>query len=474
VPIKFEDLFNAVPCYIAVLGRDLSLIRTNHIANDHFGMPDGRKCFEVFKNRDEPCEECAALETFEDGLIRQHESETITRDGRHIVMLVRTRPIRDAEGRIVAVMEVSTDVTELKRLQEELERRRARRRRDYERTRQLFDEVPCYVSVMDEEYTILETNRLFKEGLGDVPGGKCFKLFKNRTSPCEPCPVAETFADGLPHSHETTIRALDGREVDVVVHSAPIVGSDGQVARVMEMSVDVTKVKDLQRELARLGKMAAHAAHNIKGILTGLKGGIFMVNEGRKRDDAPVVERGWEMVQHNVDRIATQSLDILSFAKKRVPEHMQIDVERLLDDVLNGARATADKAGVRLASSVEPDARILEADPRYVSQALTVLVDNAVDACTEAEGCDDPVVTVTASGDDDRILIAVADNGVGMDEEVREHLFEDFYSTKGSMGTGLGLVVVQKIIREHGGTIDFTSAPGKGTTFTISLPVRQR
>jgi len=472
VPIKFEDLFNAVPCYIAVLGRDLSLIRTNHIADEHFGPAGGRKCYEVFKHRSEPCEDCAALETFDDGLIRQHESETITRDGRNIVLLVRTRPIRDADGRIVAVMEVSTDVTQLKRLQEELERRRARRRRDYEHTKQLFDEVPCYVSVMDEEFTILETNRLFKEGLGDVPGAKCFKLFKNRTTPCEPCPVAETFADGLPHNHESRIRALDGREVDVVVHSAPIRGSDGRVARVMEMSVDVTKVKDPQRELARLGQMAAHAAHNIKGILTGLKGGIFMVNEGRKRDDAPVVERGWEMVQHNVDRIATQSLDILSFAKKRVPEPRQIDVEQLFCVVLDGARSAAEKGDVQLVSTVDPQARIFEADPRYVSQALTVLVDNAIDACVEAAGSKPRRVTLAASPAGGGIRIDVTDNGVGMDDDVREHLFEDFYSTKGSMGTGLGLVVVQKIVKEHGGTIDFASAPGKGTTFTIIIPER--
>ena len=472
--IEFEDLFNAVPCYIAVLGRDLSIRRTNHIVFEHFGPPGDRKCFELFKNRSEPCENCAALDTFEDGLIRQTESETITSDGRSIVLLVRTRPIRDASGRIVAVMEVSTDVTELKRLQEELERRRERRRRDYERTRQLFDEVPCYVSVMDESLTILETNRLFKEGLGDLPGAKCFEVFKGRSSRCDPCPVVETFADGLPHRHESRIRARDGREVDVVVHSAPIKGEDGKVARVMEMSVDVTEVKDLQRELARLGKMAAHAAHNIKGILTGLKGGIFMVNEGRKRDDAPVVERGWQMVQHNVDRIATQSLDILSFAKKRVPEHKQIDVEQLLSMVLEGARTAADAGNVELASSVEPDARILEADPRYVSQALTVLVDNAVDACVEAGNSVPRIVSVTACVDDGHIRIDVSDNGVGMDEEVREHVFEDFYSTKGSMGTGLGLVVVQKIIREHGGEIDFTSAPGRGTTFTIRIPETKR
>lgn len=470
--IAFEDLFNAIPCYVVVIGRDFEVIATNLLVKQHFGNHEGKRCHELFKRRSMPCEDCPSELTFEDRLIRSYESRTITPDGRELMLLVTSRPITDETGRVVALMEVSTDVTELKRLQHALEEEQDKRRTDLRRVRQLFNEVPCYITVIDESYTILETNRLFKESIGDVPDAKCYELFKRRDAPCTECPVTETFADGLPHIHESTIQAPSGKELDVVIRSAPIVSRDGQVRRVMEMAVDVTEIKDLQRELARLGQMAAHAAHNIKGILTGLKGGIFMVNEGRKRDDGPVVERGWEMVQHNVDRIATQSLDILSFAKKRTPERRQVRLADIFKETLDGVGPRAFSAGVSLGSSVEEDAETLEADPKLLCQVLTVLADNAVEACMEDEARDAHEVEFRASREGDHVRIDVSDDGIGMDEDVRQHLFEDFFSTKGSMGTGLGLVVVSKIVSEHGGTIDYVSTPGEGTTFTIRLPVQ--
>jgi PAS domain S-box-containing protein len=469
--LEFEGLFNAVPCYIAVLDRDLTVVTTNRIAKQHFGPHEGRKCFEVFKNRSTRCESCPAVETLIDGIIRKTESVTITLEGNEIKLLVTVRPLHDSRGEIVGVMEVSTDITELKKLQLELEASQERRRRDFEHFRQLFDEVPCYVSVMDEQFTILETNRMFKETLGDVPGAKCFELFKGRSSPCGPCPVAETFADGLPHSHESRIKGLSGREVDVVIRSAPIIGKDGKVQRVMELAADVTAIKDLQRELARLGKMSAHAAHNIKGILTGLKGGIFMVNEGRKRDDQPVVDRGWEMVQHNVDRIATQSLDILSFAKKREPQYVEVDVRRLFSDALDGLEGRVEGRDVTMSSEVADGVSTVLADGSQLNRMLTVLVENALEACLECPGENPHRIDISASREGEWLRIRVRDDGAGMNAEVKKHVFEDFYSTKGSLGTGLGLVLVQKIVAEHGGSLEFESAEGDGTTFTVHLPV---
>jgi signal transduction histidine kinase len=176
------------------------------------------------------------------------------------------------------------------------------------------------------------------------------------------------------------------------------------------------------------------------------------------------------MVQHNVDRIATQSLDILSFAKKRTPERKRINLESLFQETLDGASTTARDNDVTLESDIDPEARFLEADPKLMGQVLTVLVDNAIEACLENESDSGHRVVLRASKDGDRVRIEVCDDGAGMSEEVREHIFEDFYTTKGSMGTGLGLVVVRKIISEHGGSVEFESAPGEGTTFTIHLP----
>jgi signal transduction histidine kinase len=149
-------------------------------------------------------------------------------------------------------------------------------------------------------------------------------------------------------------------------------------------------------------------------------------------------------------------------------------MQGLFDEVLDGARPRAFSHNVSLESRVEREAMSLEADPRLLGQVLTVLVDNAVEACLEDGSREHHEVILSASREGDMVRIDIRDDGAGMDDEVKQHIFEDFYSTKGSMGTGLGLVVVSKIVKEHGGTIDFESAPGEGTTFTVKLPARER
>ena len=94
---------------------------------------------------------------------------------------------------------------------------------------------------------------------------------------------------------------------------------------------------------------------------------------------------------------------------------------------------------------------------------------NAIDAC-QASNKDEPTVTITVEDKDDTILFEVSDNGVGMDCEIKNKVFTTFFSTKGTGGTGLGLMVTRKIIQEHGGRIRVDSVREEGSTFRIELP----
>ncbi|MCK4728643.1 MAG: HAMP domain-containing histidine kinase, partial [Desulfobacterales bacterium] len=110
-------------------------------------------------------------------------------------------------------------------------------------------------------------------------------------------------------------------------------------------------------------------------------------------------------------------------------------------------------------------------DPTGIHRCLLNLVTNAIDACTlESDEDRDFSIIIRTRKEDDGVRFDVLDNGSGMTEEVREKLFERFFSTKGPKGTGLGLLVTRKIVDEHGGTISFESNPGKGTTFTMRFP----
>ncbi|MFH0787548.1 MAG: HAMP domain-containing sensor histidine kinase, partial [Pseudomonadota bacterium] len=133
-----------------------------------------------------------------------------------------------------------------------------------------------------------------------------------------------------------------------------------------------------------------------------------------------------------------------------------------------------EQQGVRLTLSLDETMGTVDLDPQGIQEVMTNLVGNAIDACTLGEEVNpDPEVVITSRLlPDEKLLLEVKDNGMGMDQDVRQKLFTIFFSTKGSRGTGLGLLLSQKIVQEHGGEILVHSEPMKGSLFQVILPIR--
>lgn len=459
----FESYFEAMPCYLTVQARDLRLIQANRRFRDDFGEIEGRYCYQVYKNRPEKCEVCPVERSYQDGLPHQSREQVRTRSGRDVSVLVNTMPIRNGSGEITAVLEMSTDVTDMNRLEQQL-------RQSQEKYRLLFEEVPCFISIQDRELNIVEANRLHRETFGTQYGDKCFRAYKHRSEACFPCVVRQTFDDGEVHVHEELVTSVDGNPINVMVTTAPLLGRGGEVDLVMELSADITQVRQLQTQLSSIGLIISSISHDLKGYLSGLDGGVYLVTSGLKKDDRGRIETGWEMVLRNVGQIRSTVLDILYFCKDRQPELTETDAAELVETVVAACRTKADAHGVSFRVEAAPDTGAFSADARAVRSMLTNLVDNAVDACRMDQGTDSHEVNISLSGDADSIVIEIADNGMGMSREVREKALTLFFSSKGTGGTGLGLFIANKIARSHGGTIEIESEAGEGSRFIITMP----
>ncbi|MCK8600943.1 sensor histidine kinase [Desulfoferrobacter suflitae] len=226
--------------------------------------------------------------------------------------------------------------------------------------------------------------------------------------------------------------------------------------------------------LAAIGQTVAVLAHAIKNITGGLKGGMFVLEKGIERDDKQYLSQGWEMIKGNVDKIANLALDMLNYAKERIPDYRLWDPNRPVREVCELMRPRAEKCGVELEMDIDPDLPEIEFDLEGVHCCLTNLVTNAIDACVDVE-CSKQVKKVVVKSlqqDDGAVIYRVEDSGCGMDEATREKIFRMFVSSKGTKGTGLGLMITRKIVEEHGGTITCESQKGRGATFTIKLPPR--
>jgi two-component system, NtrC family, sensor kinase len=225
--------------------------------------------------------------------------------------------------------------------------------------------------------------------------------------------------------------------------------------------------------LAAVGQTIATLSHHIKNILQGIRGGSSLIDLGLKDKDELIVRRGWTIVEKNQTKIYNLVMDMLSFSKDREPDLEPADLNETVGDVVELMQSRAQELGVEL--EWQPGAllpRVL-IDTEGIHRAVLNIVTNAIDAC---EGSPNARVSIKTDWEAETPLarISISDNGVGIEEAEIPSIFQLFASTKGSRGTGLGLPVTQKIIREHGGRISVTSRPGQGSTFVIELPATRR
>ncbi len=462
--IDYRALFDLLPSYISVHDRDLKIVQANRSFLRDFGHAAERPCYEVYKGRKTKCEECIVERTFRDGRIHSQEETLLTLNDGQLRAIVHSAPIRNREGEIAKVVKISSSIEEVKMLLRQLELSR-------EEYKTLFSAVPCYISVQDQDFRILRTNSLFEKDFGKGVGRHCFEVYKGRESRCEECSVEKTFSDGQIHSSEEIVRKAAGEEVQMIVYTAPIKDLSGGISAVMEMSTDITEVKRLHRELAMLGETLAGTAHTIRDILTGLEGGAYVVQSGLKRREPELADQGWKMVKENVDMVAQLVRDILYCSKERAPEYEEVNPNDIVSQVhgLYGKKAIERGIDFSIHRDNEMDRAIL--DRKGIHAVLTNLVSNAIDACqSDRQQKAKHWVRLKVVCHGDNLVFEVVDNGTGMAKEIKEKMFHGFFSTKGGQGTGLGLLITDKVIREHRGDIFVESQPGEGTVIRVRLP----
>jgi signal transduction histidine kinase/ActR/RegA family two-component response regulator len=224
--------------------------------------------------------------------------------------------------------------------------------------------------------------------------------------------------------------------------------------------------------LRALGEMAGGVAHDFNNVLAIIIG----------RAEVIAVDVEEPEIRRQIDVIIQAALDATQTVKRiqeftrvrRSRDFRTVDVRQLIDEVLEMTRSRwkdeAEARGIRYEIKVKGDSvPPVEGEPSEIREALTNILFNALDAMQEGGS-----VTFTTGAKDGRVVCAIADTGIGMPEDVRQRVFDPFFTTKGERGTGLGLSVVYGIVARHGGEVDVESRLGRGTTFTMRLPMSSR
>jgi PAS domain S-box-containing protein len=340
---------------------------------------------------------------------------------------------------------------------------------------ELFDRVPVAICVIDRDFRVVEANARFTELYGEWIGHRCYQVYKDRKERCVKCGAAKTFEDGKTREREEEGVDRRGRPHHYLVDIVPVVRENGDIPYIIEMSTDITELKKLQREkieaerLAAVGQTVAGLAHGIKNLIMGLEGGMYVVNSGLRSDNEERVLQGWRMLEEDITRISSFVKEFLEFAKGRQPRVEMIQPNDVARTVVDHYRERAARSGVELVLDL---GELGEApmDGEGLHTCLTNLVLNAIDACVMStqEACQ---VTVSSREKDGVLTFEVIDDGCGMDYDIKQKVFTNFFSTKASgKGTGLGLLTTRKIVQEHGGRVSFDSTEGEGSVFRLQFP----
>jgi len=338
--------------------------------------------------------------------------------------------------------------------------------------RQYFEEMPCYVSVRGPDLRVLDANRRFREAFGDLVGEPGLNLCRNRPGKSANCLVEQTFLDGKPRSGEEVLSSKFGGEIHVRVSTVPFRNGTGHVVQVLEIATDIDEIRRIRSQFASLELLVGSITHGIRGQITGLDGGAYLVNTGTSKNSPERIQKGWAMVQRNVERIRSMVTDVLYYARDRVPQWEPVSIPALVKDLREKMEKKATDPAVEFHVEVAHGAAEFTTDPKAIRSMLGNLLEGAFEACRADPGKEERRVLFSASQDRESTVFTIQDNGIGIDRETRERVFGPFFSSRGGQDTGTGFFISHKIVKSLGGTLDVDSTPGKGTSFVVRIPHR--
>ena len=282
-------------------------------------------------------------------------------------------------------------------------------------------------------------------------------------------------------NYETKFITKDGKLRDILLTLSQLRNSTGGIIGAICFSKDITREKKLQTKLmqserlATIGEVFTGIQHSMKNMLNACRGGAYMVRIGLSKDDRKMLEEGWEMVQEGINRLTDMSSDMLKYVKEWKPRNESVDITQILSDIFHVIKKTAGDKGVEFKLKIPDGLPLVPCDSKMIHSSVMDIVSNALDACLwkDYDNNEKPEVIMRAylSEEIDNLIIEVEDNGCGMTDDVKENIFNPFFSTKSKAGTGLGLSITSRMISIHNGKIDVESILNQGTTFRIMLPL---
>ncbi len=474
---EYMQLFEQVPCLITVQNRNYKLLRYNKEFSDRFDPEPGDYCYHAYKGRSEKCEHCPVEWTFADGKSYSTEETGVDKDGSIKHWIVRTSPIVNQKGEVVAAMEISHDISERRQLEDDL-------KRSEKKYHAIFNNIPNPVFVLDmQTLDILDCNMsvesVYGFSLEDIIGKPFLNLFRED----ERKGYAAKMKAGVVINQAKHV-TQSGKELYVNIRIALSEYTGNEVLLVT--TGDITKRLEAEQQLiqaskmATLGEMATGVAHELNQPLSVIKTASSFIIKKIDREEtlkAKVLNTMLSKVDSNVDRATRIINHMRQFARKTDLALEKIAINDVLLNAFEIFSQQLKVRGISVNKDLGRDLPKVQVDPDRLEQVFINLLLNARDAIEEKASRSrqmDPEdqITLKTYQDSDQVIAEVCDTGVGIPKHVAEKIFEPFFTTKEvGKGTGLGLSISYGIVKDCGGTIRVVPGADRGACFRVSFPI---
>jgi PAS domain S-box-containing protein len=477
-------VLEAIADSVTIQDTDLRIIYQNKVSKNIFGNCLGENCYRAYHKNDRICEQCALVESFKDGKIH-----TIERTGKNekgvLHFEVTAAPLRNAAGAIIAGIEIGRNITERKAV----ERERTRLLSALERS---VNEIYMFDAEM-LRFRYVNSGALRNLGYSRA------EIESMTPLDLKPEFTADSFREIIgplldrrkdEQIFYTKHRRADGTLYPVEVHLQLV--EHEQESMFLAVIIDITERREAEEKQQKLqaqllqaqkmeavGQLAGGIAHDFNNILTAIIGYGNLISMKTANDE---VHRPYiDQILSAANRAASLTQGLLAFSRKQIINPRPVTVNTIIEQVQKLLHRIIGE-DIELRTVLTGEDTTVMADTGQLEQILINLAANARDAMpngghltieTRPAEIGSEYLRAHGYGKAGKyVLISITDSGEGMDEKTQERIFEPFFTTKEvGKGTGLGLAIVYGSIKQHNGYINVNSEPGRGTTFTIYLPL---
>jgi PAS domain S-box-containing protein len=397
------------------------------------------------------------------------ESVNMRKNGEQFPVYLRSDVATDEQGELIGIVTTCEDITEKIQAEEKV-------KRAYADLDQIFQTAAVGMRVVDKYFNVVLANDTLTNLIGipkeQIIGQQCHEILPGEFCHTDNCTMVRILKGEEVKATRIVKKRADGQKFHCLFNARPLKDTKGNIVGIIENFTDINELKELEAiiEAANLmdniGFIFSGVRHEIGNPVNSIKMAATVLADNIDDFSSEQFATYFDRILSETNRIESLLRALKNFSMFETPEVRKVNLSAFLNVFLTLVAEDYEKKGVMIENKLSSDPKWAAVDPRALQHVMLNLLANSFDAL---DGIDNPVITISLAEEENRFMLYISDNGCGISKKQRKNIFKPFCTTK-EKGSGLGLVIVKKMLTAMHCNIEVTSVKGVSTTMVVSIP----